>query len=50
MIIKILVLNLTKEGIKKFEAEYRPLIEAGFRVEDTYDQEGAVVFQMEKWT
>jgi hypothetical protein len=49
MKIKILVLNLTTKGIKDFEEEYKSHVEQGYRVEDTYDQEGAIIFQMEKW-
>ena len=49
MNIKILVCNLNKSGIKDFEEEYKKLVEEGFRVEDTYIQEGAIIFQMESW-
>jgi len=49
MEVKIIVLNLTPEGIKGFEAKYKALIEDHFRVEETYLQEGAIVFHFEKW-
>ena len=49
--VKILILNLTKfSEIAKFEKEYKELIELGFRVEEHFDQEGAIVFLLEKWT
>lgn len=49
MEVKIVVLNLTEKGIKTFEAKYKELIEDHYRVEETYEQEGAIVFHFEKW-
>lgn len=49
MEVKFIVLNLTEKGIKDFEAKYKELIEAHYRVEETYLQEGAIVFHFEKW-
>jgi hypothetical protein len=50
MNVKILVLNLTDKGIKEFEPQYKALTEEGYRVEETYEQEGAIIFHLEKWT
>ena len=50
MKIKILVLNLTPKGIQEFEVKYKELVEDHYKVEDTYDQDGAIVFQMEQWS
>ena len=49
MNIKILVCNLNQKGIKEFEEEYKKLIEDHYRVEETYEQEGAIIFHMEQW-
>jgi hypothetical protein len=49
MNVKVLVCNLTDKGIAEFEKEYKKLVESGYKVEETYDQEGALIFHLEKW-
>jgi len=50
MEVKVLILDLsTTKKIAEFQEEYKKLIKDGYRVEESYSMDMAVVFLLEKW-